>query len=271
MFNILLHGFARRGELLNCEALYAQLRRTRAEAAQGGGGGGGDDDEVGAGAALAPDVYTFNGLIRAAVQGGRPRRALAYRRLMRKEGVAANVVTVSLLAAAHSASGQPLRGVEEARRLLASGELRRLDRASYGRLLAACAEAGRGRGGDGGGGGGLRAMRRAAAAPLAAVSAEAAAARDQALWLEQTLRADRRARGLLAEPHATFHLIRTLGNAGDFEGARRVFEAAPRPRPELVWSEMLRCCNVCGEPAFASDVLASEAGAQAGITSTKRL
>ena len=46
-------------------------------------------------------------------------------------------------------------------------------------------------------------------------------------------------------------IIRTLGNAGDIEGARALFEQLPKPRPQAVWKEMLRLCNQCGETSFA--------------------
>ena len=68
--------------------------------------------------------------------------------------------------------------------------------------------------------------------------------------------------------HATAHwqrdVLRTLGNARDFAGARRVFEGAPRPRRMVVWEEMIRVCNLCGEPGFASQVLAEKAQGQGG-------
>ena len=61
-------------------------------------------------------------------------------------------------------------------------------------------------------------------------------------------------------------VLRTLGNANDFEGARITFERAPRPRPQVVWEEMIRVCNLCGEPAFASEVLSESVGIDVGAT-----
>ena len=66
------------------------------------------------------------------------------------------------------------------------------------------------------------------------------------------------------KPKAVRDMIRTLGHAGDFEGARTVFENMPTPRPPVVWNEMLAQCNACGEPAFASALLAEVAGGGLG-------
>ena len=61
---------------------------------------------------------------------------------------------------------------------------------------------------------------------------------------------------LLSHPRAQANLLRTLGAAGDFEAARSAFDAIPPPRHSLVWAEMLRVCNACGEAGFASRLLA---------------
>lgn len=170
-YNILLVGFARQGQLLNCEALFTQLcaqheaSRARAAAAASvdetpgsargdrlGDGGGDhegnpaddDADESGGGAADdddRPDAFTYNALLMAAINARKPRAALAYRRLMRREGVAANAATLTLLGEAHARDGRPLDGLREAKRALNHSELPKLDEACYSRLLRACVEA----------------------------------------------------------------------------------------------------------------------------------
>ena len=86
-YNILIDGFARcePAQLCNAESLASQLF------AQG----------------LAPDVYTFNALIRASVSAGRPQRARAYHRRMRAYGVEVDACSLTLLASAHCALGRP--------------------------------------------------------------------------------------------------------------------------------------------------------------------
>ena len=60
----MIDGVAREGRLHNAEILHSQMH------AQG----------------LRPNVYTYNALIRAATNAGRPRRALAYHRVMLARG-----------------------------------------------------------------------------------------------------------------------------------------------------------------------------------------
>lgn len=64
-YNILIHAFARQGQLVNAESLVAQLTK------QG----------------LRPDEFTFNSLLQAAAIGRLPRRALQYYHRMRHDGV----------------------------------------------------------------------------------------------------------------------------------------------------------------------------------------
>ena len=242
-YNILIDGFARNGQLLNAESLASQLR------AQG----------------LEEDSYTFNALIRAAAAANRPQRSLAYRRLMVSRGVSADAVTLTLLADAHTRLGRPLHALEGARAAVeaASGERGEptplLDRPLAVRLLSACQ------------------------AGSKIDDEHAKAARTHALWVLESFadaqaarrreeeRTRRRGRGdhlppqhaacsplaseLFNEPYAMRDLIRTFANAGDYEGARQFFERASRPRPFVVWSEMLKVCNACGDTALASEIL----------------
>ena len=63
-----------------------------------------------------------------------------------------------------------------------------------------------------------------------------------------------------AHPSWLRDVLRTLGNVRDFEAARMAFGRAPVPRARVVWEEMIRVCNLCGEPAFASEVLSESFG-----------
>ena len=46
-----------------------------------------------------------------------------------------------------------------------------------------------------------------------------------------------------------------------------MFESLPKPRPTVVWSEMIRVCNELKQPAFAAAVLAEAAvgGEEGGL------
>ena len=65
------------------------------------------------------------------------------------------------------------------------------------------------------------------------------------------------------------HLV-ALGNAGDFDGARELFDAQPTPRDPRVWAAMTQVTNLSDEPAYASSVLSGAfastiAAAQAAV------
>jgi pentatricopeptide repeat protein len=239
-YNILMDGFGRQGQLLNCESLIAQMRR------QPG---------------LAPDTYTYNALLRAAATADRPRRALAHYRLMQSFGVRADATTLTLLVAVQCALDRPLAAVQTARETLEASSLEELpvDLPLLVGILRACADSSYGE------------------------DAQPGVAREQSLWFLSRMRAqaeahrNRRASSppkgesgvdgayvsdelfapIVAKPLAIRDLIRTLGNAGDFENARRAFELSPSPRPQIIWSEMIRVCNLCGEVSMASEILAS--------------
>lgn len=68
-FNIMIDGFARKGQLVNVESLVAQLKR------QG----------------LLPNEYTFHALQRAAAVAQSPAHALEYFNMMCNAGVQANI------------------------------------------------------------------------------------------------------------------------------------------------------------------------------------
>jgi len=245
-YNILIDGFARGGQLLNAEALTSQLRM------QG----------------LEPDAYTYNALIRAAVNARRAPRALAYRRLMLACGVELDAVSLTLLTDAYAATERPLQAVADARAAIeaveAEGHVESahadahaatqcgtalLDTPLGLRLLAACSQA--------------------SDDPL-----QAEDAREYALWVldaacrlprsnaearwraQPAVASTQGAADLLSHPNAVRDLIRIFGKAGDFEGARGYFELAERPRPFIVWSEMVKVCNACGNTALASQILA---------------
>ena len=343
-YNILLAGFAREGQLLNCEVLLSQLRQqgrhraaddaegtappeklcqqeeeqrqeeeeegaavdpaSRGSAVQGAAAAAGTGRPAGADVAAAmalpedalagcavaqeglrPDAYTYNALLLAALNSGRPGAAIAHRKLMLEDGVDADAVTLKLLVSAYTASERPLEGVAAARAALERGELEVLDAQAYTSLLAACSAA-------------SSTPKQQAAARDALLwllqrmvdigdtltrreqQAEAAAAKRPAARGSRSSGGEASSRGggdrfdevggaeegvapvlLSAAPpwHSKAHwmrdVLRTLGNAQDFAGARRTFERAPRPRPQVVWEEMIRVCNLCGEPGFASEVL----------------
>jgi hypothetical protein len=169
-YNILLAGFAREGQLLNCEVLLSQLRQqgrhraaddaegtappeklcqqeeeqrqeeeeegaavdaaSRGSAVQGAAAAAGTGRPAGADVAAAmalpedalagcavaqeglrPDAYTYNALLLAALNSGRPGAAIAHRKLMLEDGVDADAVTLKLLVSAYTASERPLEGV----------------------------------------------------------------------------------------------------------------------------------------------------------------
>ena len=213
-----------------------------------------DGDDTGS--LLATDVYTYNAMILAATTARKPTRALRYGREMTAAAIAPDAATLALLADAYVAKGAPLEAIKLARRLISSGALPELNLPSAARLLTACAKA----------------SRRSEDAP---------AARDALLWVLRTLAGTADAAAAMGAPHvdgdapplmdsvitdahAAWYarptcvrdVLRTLGNAEDFGAARSVFETTPKPRPRVVWSTMLDVCNACGEPAFASAVLA---------------
>lgn len=276
-------------------------------------GAGGDDDvssnETGrdrgprvADESTRPDVYTYNAMILAALLARRPRRALAYRRTMAAQGIAADGVTIGLLADTYVALGRPLNALAAARRELDAAVLPTLGVGCCDRLLAACAAAsaqptdapaaraallwtlrrmldaaaadGAGHAsGEGGTGrpkvrsvppamprdeaagprasstGGVHLAAGPWAGDAAAVFGSGETAAPAILLATPTAPWSRRARSVC-------NVLRTLGNAGDFAGARLVFELVPLPRPPTVWSEMVNVCNQCGEPRFASTLLA---------------
>ena len=314
-YNILLAGFAREGQLLNSEVLFSQLRQ-QAEleaqahaaaaaaglrtAAKGFGieGGDGSEEHV----PLAPDVYTYNALLLAAIKAGRPAAAVAHRSLMIQESVPGDAITLKLLVTAHAAAGRPLEGVHACLAALDAGEVPRLDALAYTSLLEACSAAStqepqapaaraallellrrmvevgdvdtkphpgrRSPEGD--------SRSHSSPSSRSAAGSGGAPATPYAGSLCTDGRVDASLLGVAAvlrapSPapwHATAHwqrdVLRTLGNARDFAGARRVFEGAPRPRRMVVWEEMIRVCNLCGEPGFASQVLAEMAQGQGG-------
>jgi pentatricopeptide repeat protein len=247
-YNILIDGFARcePAQLCNAESLASQLF------AQG----------------LAPDVYTFNALIRAAVSAGRPQRARAYHRRMRAYGVDVDACSLTLLASAHCALGRPLDAIEGARAAIearspmldtarspmldtarspmldtARSPMLVLDRPLAKRLLGACSQA---------------------ASDARDGARLAATARAYAHWVLDTVAnaSATDARALLSDARALRDLINICGHAGDFQGARRYFEQAASPRPFIVWSEMLRVCNACGNATMASELLAQQLGSK---------
>lgn len=223
-YNILIDGFARcePAQLCNAESLASQLF------AQG----------------LAPDVYTFNALIRAAVSAGRPQRARAYHRRMRAYGVEVDACSLTLLASAHCALGRPLDAIEGARAAIeARSPMLVLDRPLAKRLLGACSQA---------------------ASDARDGARLAATARAYAHWVLDTVAnaSATDARALLSDARALRDLINICGHAGDFQGARRYFEQAASPRPFIVWSEMLRVCNACGNATMASELLAQQLGSK---------
>ena len=62
-------------------------------------------------------------------------------------------------------------------------------------------------------------------------------------------------RGITADASCYAHYIRILGAASDFDGAKAVFDEAPRPRSAQMWAEMIQACNMCGDPSFASGIV----------------
>ena len=92
----------------------------------------------------------------------------------------------------------------------------------------------------------------------------AATARAYAHWVLDTVAnaSATDARALLSDARALRDLINICGHAGDFQGARRYFEQAASPRPFIVWSEMLRVCNACGNATMASELLAQQLGSK---------
>ena len=247
-YNILLAGFAREGQLLNCEVLLEQLRRQAQSDASSDG--------------LAPDVYTYNALILAATNARKPARALAYRREMVAAGLRADAVTIGLLADAYVENGLPFDAIIAAQRSIDSGELAALTLPCAAKLLTACARASqpmlaRRRPDPGAAKGTLLWVLRTLARGEAGAGAQSSADGAQMAAgpsLEQLL-ADVDA-AWYARPKCVRDVLRTLGHAEDFEAARKVFENCPKPRPRFVWSTMIDVCNACGEPAFASAVLA---------------
>jgi hypothetical protein len=222
-------------------------------------------------------------MILACVNADRPQRALAYRRTMAAQRILADDVTIGLSASAFVALGQPLNALADARRALELGELLTLSVQCCARLLAACAAASETEADApaaraamlwtmrrmlDAGGGGERDMTPAAASGAhgSAAAAVAEHGAHSAYGYSGSEAATPAVVLATAEapwarrPRCVVHILRTLGNARDFGAARLVFELVPLPRPPAVWSEMLRVCNLCGEPAFASRLLAEAGG-----------
>uniref|UniRef100_A0A7S3C4N7 Pentacotripeptide-repeat region of PRORP domain-containing protein n=1 Tax=Haptolina ericina TaxID=156174 RepID=A0A7S3C4N7_9EUKA len=186
---------------------------------------------------LSPDEFSFHSMLKATKPASDPRAALKYYGLMRAEGIQPTAITYSLLATALSTHGL---GADAAK--LARMDERRtgnpLDESCYTTLLRACARVS---------------------------PPHHAAAKREAIWLWSRMQQARMKP--LNNPRAVSSLLRCLGNTGDFDRARRLFEAAPRPRSPLVWREMIQVCNLCGEPDFAGKVLEQEVGGIEGLTS----
>jgi pentatricopeptide repeat protein len=264
-YNILISGFARQGQLLNCEALLEQLWHSGCDerAASAAASETLEYDQLLSGTEatagadqlrdLSPDRYTYNAMMLACNTAGEPQRALQYRQQMVAEGVPGDLVTLTMLADALTADERPLDGLAEARRLLESGELTSLDAACYTRLFHACAVA----------------SGRPEARPHA---------RDALLWLlnqmagEHGMKHKEPTADVLEVAAPPWHardawirdVVRTLGNIGDFKSARRQFDRAPQPRSYALWEEMLRVCNICGEPGGATEILMQQPPSDAG-------
>lgn len=258
-YNLVLAGYARMGELSKCEKILANLRQhlklhaPKSPAIDTGRSTSemtlterlarladrSSKDPKDPKDPFAPDAYTYNAMMQACLLAGRPRRALAYRRVMALEGVNLDSVSLMLLADAYSELGMSFQVFAEVRKAIQTGDVARLSLECYNRLLQLCAQ-------------------------LSFNPDEAPAAREEALWLEEQYqiehvhelafricrrRATQRAANgppvkLYSSPWAVRNLLCTLANAGDFQGARRVFECTQYPRPNMVWSEMIRVCNL---------------------------
>ena len=184
------------------------------------------------------DAYTYNALISAAARAGRVNRALAQRRMMRRSGVAADAVTLTLLA---RALADESRGVEALR------------------LARQAAD-----------GAGVKFDARLAAALLYAATRtrerDAKEAAEHARWVW----AEMGRRRVVPDARCVAGHLVALGNAGDFDGARELFDAQPTPRDPRVWAAMTQVTNLSDEPAYASSVLSGAfastiAAAQAAV------
>ncbi|KAL3907059.1 MAG: hypothetical protein SGPRY_010314, partial [Prymnesium sp.] len=219
-FNIMIDGFARKGQLVNVESLVAQLKR------QG----------------LLPNEYTFHALQRAAAVAQSPAHALEYFNMMCNAGVQANIrvwlldpewvassISLTLLANALTKDGMGVEAVEIARIQVTNHSVE-LDYGCCSALLMAASRA------------------------RAECCKEA---RDGALWLWGRM-LDMPGHQPMLDSTSLCNLLRCLGRAGDFLGARedvpfimparfqltlfslQIFERARRPRSTEVWQEMIK-------------------------------